>query len=179
MIKIRRIGNPEQPQEPDWMTELSKSAYSFEDILGRVVDKKLETVQGVVDRYKEMIGLADINNEEDFKKEADDIKSEAESEIVQKIEDDQGLKSDIESMFEHSGGHKDVYSVVKLLRNYFNDDLVTYSDKELVDYIKKIQSQYKKDLPKPDVDAGNLGAQDDLRDNTEAEYYTNSLTHKI
>jgi len=98
------------------------------------------------------------------KRAADETQS-----VIVLIEKDPKIKSDIHSICEHSGGHRNTLSIVNFLRDILGKELVSFSDGDLKEYIESIKKEYKNDLDDQDVDAGLIGLKDEDEDKT-ADY---------
>lgn len=129
----------------------NKEAYT-QEIIDTITNTKANTVEGVVSQYREMVGLDTIANDKDAEIKATASssisirqakeKDDEDVNVVLMIEDDPRLKSNVESMCEHSGGTKDTHSILSFLREELGNELVSFSDQELIDYIKDIKEQY-------------------------------------
>lgn len=176
---------------PAWFSDfLYNFAQSQESpqptILDAITSKKGETVQGVVNKYREMVGLdalAEIEEELGGKVATASApisirqaKEKDKKEVVLIIEEDQPeLKSDIESLCEHSGGHKDTHAIIKFLRDELGSELVSFSDKDLIDYINDIKGKYVSDTDEQRADMGRVGTDDEVkREDDVADYVAHS-----
>lgn len=100
----------------------------------------------------------------------------AASNIVQLIEQHPDIIRDIDSLCSHSGGHKPTHSIINFLREKLGRELISYSDKELIDYIEGKKFQYKDTCHhRQQYDAGSVGIkQDNQADDQIADYYTHA-----
>lgn len=167
----------------DFLYNLSQTKESStQDILEAINGKRGETVQGVVDKYKEMVGLDSVAQADDDETEKVATAStkpeisirqakEEEPTVVMIIEEEPNLKGDVESICEHSGGHKDTYAIIRFLRDQLGSDLVSFSDKDLIDYIGDIKKEYLDDVDEPRGNAGRVGMDDEPeREDNLADY---------
>jgi ATP-dependent DNA ligase len=99
------------------------------------------------------------------KRAAEEAKS-----VVVLIEENPKIKSDVHSICEHSGGHRDTVSIINFLRNMLGKEVVSFSDGDLKEYIESVRKKYQKDLQEPDVDAGLVGLDDTKHEDNTADY---------
>lgn len=144
----------------DWFDEflrnydVNKKAYptSIQEIMGIITDKRGETVESVVKKYREQVGLDLVTSSEE---EEDNVKmascskrplsiryAEEKKSIVEAIESNKGLKMAIESLCKHSGGHKPIQSLIGFIRKEIGND-VSYSDDQLEQYLMDMKSKYQ------------------------------------
>lgn len=95
--------------------------------------------------------------------------SDEQKDVVVIIEQDPKLKSNIHSLCQHSGGHRNTLSIINFLRNILGNDLVSFSDDDLKKYIEDIKKKYKTELEEDNVDIGLVGL-DDNDDDKVADY---------
>lgn len=166
----------------DFLESFAKdSEGSTKDILDAIQDKRNQTVQGVVDKYRKMVGL-DIQSDEN--NNDDSIKAKAHrplsirhakplENIVVVIENDPKLKEDIRSLCEHSGGTKNTHSIINYLRNKLGKDIVSYSNDDLIKYIEEAKKEYQEDKEKSNIDVGRVGTNtEDYPEDNVADYIT-------
>ena len=180
---------------PEWFNDFLKSLAdspekptSIQEILSAINNKRGETVEGVVQDYRERVGLDLVHSSED---QADDgtvkqaskrfrplsIRHAVDQSAVDKIKGDSSLSSALESMCRHSGGTKKLQSLISFLRDKLGDD-ISFSDTELVKYLKECKEKFKEDIT-PDLDGdyvGLVGIKDDSsgsRDDDLADYIKN------
>lgn len=102
---------------------------------------------------------------------AAELKCEDKPSVVLIIEKDPKIKADLHSLCQHSGGHKGIHSIIQFLRETLGNDLVSFSDNDLNEYIEKIKSQYKQELNETQGDPGMVGLDGDDTDQV-ADYIT-------
>lgn len=176
---------------PDWFEDFLRSFSSNEknssvqDIIDAMTNRRGNTIESVVQSYREQVGLDALANdtEEDVNiKEASTIELEfsrklsirqAEQEnksVVDIINSDSSIKAAIDSMLEHSGGTKKVHSIIGFLRDRLGENTVSYTDKELNKYIidrkKHFSSLTEEEGP---ANVGLIGLDDDHDDDV-ADY---------
>lgn len=174
-------------QGPEWFNDFLRSLAeekegSTQDIIDAIQYKKSETVQGVVEEYRKMVGLDNIKASSDKPelvlkagrplsiRHAVPFKSE---DIVSAIEKDPKLKEDIRSLCRHSGGTKNTHAIINHLREKLGKHLVSYSDSDLIKYIEKAKEEYQDDTEEQSIDIGRVGTdtEDHPEDNV-ADYIT-------
>lgn len=90
--------------------------------------------------------------------------------VVILIMNDESLKNAIDSLLEHSGGSKSSHSIINWLRNKLGKEKVSYTDDNLINYIKERQEYFKQNLTEdPFDDIGRIGTDHDYTDTT-ADY---------
>ena len=78
--------------------------------------------------------------------------------IVELIENDPQLKVDLENMCAGSGGMKPTLTIINFLRDQLKNELVSFTDKELIEYINKIKDAHKQNITgRKTVDVGRVG----------------------
>ncbi len=157
---------------------------STEDIINAIQHKKSETVKGVVDKYREMVGLdsaADVNDKSIVSQAAyENVKPLStrhakilEANVVSEIEQNTQAKDAVRSFCENSGGTKGTHSIISFLRGMLGKELIQYSDKDLIEYIENTKKEYKEDVEAPCVDVGRVGIDtEDNPDDNAADYIT-------
>jgi len=182
---------------PEWFNEFLQSLAntlnqpsSIQEILSAINNKKAETVAGVVQDYRERVGLDLVQSLDDY---ADDtvkqasvktsefrplsIRHAAEQSIVDKIKADPEISSALESLCRHSGGTKKLQSLVTFLREKLGQE-VSFSDDGLMQYLKECKEKFRENVT-PDLNAdhvGLVGTTDDSaqdRDDDVADYIKN------
>lgn len=172
----------------EWFEEFLQSLAeqkesSVLDVLNNIQHKKSETAQGVVDKYREMIGLdaaAEIEDNNNIVSIASSIHPLSirhaemlDSNVVSVIEKDPGIKEDVRSLCEHSGGTKNTHAIISFLRDKLGKELVRYSDKDLIEYIESAKKEYEEDLDMPNIDVGRVGTDtEDHPEDNDADYIT-------
>lgn len=81
------------------------------------------------------------------------------------------IVKDIDSLCQHSGGHKSLHSILNFLRDKLGPELISFSDEELIKYIENKKSQYTVDPHTPSYEAGLVGVQDQDYSDNQAEYF--------
>lgn len=123
-----------------WFEDFLKQ---FSESAGNEIFNK-QTVSSVVDNYRHLTGL-------------DKIASEKDESIVVVIEGDENLKSSLESILENSGGKRGTHAIINFLREELGNDIVSYSDDSLIDYINDMKSKYDANPSYVSVDVGKIG----------------------
>ena len=170
---------------PDWFNEFLESfaksgatgPTSIQEILDAINNKRGETVESVVQSYREQVGLDVLGSEEED--ESATVKNASSkfrplsirhASIVEKIKKDPKLLAAIDSHYSHSGGTKNIHALLSFLRNLIGQD-VSFSDKELKDFLEKRRENFKIYLSdEASEDVGRVGTdphehhEDDLAD---------------
>lgn len=196
----------------DWFNDFLNSyagGPTTTEILEAINQKRGETVESVVAKYREAVGLDALAQEEsqdsmtaeastretivlandtqplsirhaealkhDDKEDedAEEKDSDEPQGVVLIIEQDPGIKADLESLMENSSGTKNVHSILSFLRDMLGSDLVSYSDDDLIGYINDMKGKYSMDTAdqEPTGYAGKVGVDpiEDYDDN-KADY---------
>lgn len=169
----------------EWFNEFLRICRDQTEVLEAVVAKKSEGVAEVVQQYREMVGLdlvegSDTTATTEVKKEAsiskrsvEDFKParetktskagfsflsirQAKENMVSILESSPELKIMIDSFCEGSGGTKSTHSIINFLREKLGNELVSFSDQELKDYIEQRKEHYKEHVSE-DAAALNVG----------------------
>lgn len=150
---------------------------SYQELIDAINYKKSETVKGVVDEYRKMVGLDRVESSSDNSSECRSLSVRhakiLDNDIVSIIEKDPKLREEIRSLCEHSGGTKNTHSIIDHLRGKLGKELVSYSNSDLVDYIEKAKKEYQGDVEEQSADVGRVGieTEDNPEDNV-ADYIT-------
>jgi len=198
MYKITRSDTYSRDENgPSWFNDFlesfaSRKESSIQDMLDAMNQKKQgDTVESVVSKYREATGLDMITAEpvegetktasNNFKPLSCRHASEKEQNAILVIEQNPNLKSDIESICEHSGGTKDTHAIIRFLRNELGPEtgreLMKFSDDELIEYIEELKGKYYAPASDPRGNAGRIGLDDD-DENDIADYITHGTSHK-
>jgi hypothetical protein len=157
---------------------------SVQDVIDAIQYKKSETVQGVVEEYRKMVGLDTIeaSDEKELVSQAGQrplsvrhakMLEGPEEDIIALIEKDPALREDIRSLCEHSGGTKNTLSIINHLREKMGKDLVSYSNSDLIKYIEEAKKKFRGDTEEQSVDAGRVGTDtEDHPEDNAADYIT-------
>lgn len=182
-MKISRSGMSYAGENgPDWLNDFlqdfankkSESSTISEEIMSAF---KENTVEGVVENYRNMVGLDQVKTASKkvapFRPlSARHAQEEDEDNIILIIEKNPGIQRDIESLCRHSGGHKDHQSIINYLRKILGNK-VSYTDDKLIDYIKEVKSKYQQNYVEQDADIGLVGTDHAaIEENTTADYIT-------
>lgn len=182
-------------QGGDWFQDFlrsfseNKEAY-VQDVLDAINEKRGNSVESVVQQYREATGLDSIADE----KKEDKMVSTASmrplskrhahmlqepGEVIVVIEQDPALKADLESLCEHSGGTKETHAILSFLRDKLGKELVSFSDEDLMKYIEDLKDKYYEEKDEPEGNAGKVGtdSEDNPEDNA-ADYITHGNGHK-
>lgn len=176
----------------DWFNDFlesyaeNKEAY-VQDVLDAMTgkqDKQADTVQSMVEKYREMVGLDILADEDEpelvVKASAPPISKRAKEEeeeldIVLLIEKDPQLKNDLESICHHSGGHKNTHSILNFLKERLGEDKVSFSDDNLTGYIDGIKDKYKVEV-NDQYEPGKVGLEhQDSPEDQMADYIAHGL----
>jgi len=77
--------------------------------------------------------------------------------VVQMIKDDPKVNEAVESHCEHSGGTKNIHTLIHFLRDLLGKD-VSFSDEELKEYLEERKMRYKEEAPdKGSENVGRIG----------------------
>lgn len=182
----------------DFLNRIASGSYetaSVQDILSAIYNKRSETVDSVVQDYREKVGLdlirstdeSDENVKQSSRKEDEKISqafrplsirhaAAEEESIVDKIKSDPDLESALDSLCKHSGGNKTIQSLINYLRDRLGND-VSFSDNQLVQYLEDKKNQFKENAEKENSEyVGLVGITEDSADNREddlADYIKN------
>ena len=112
-----------------------------------------------------------ISCRQKIKKDKMSIRQASEEDsVVDVIKSSDELKSAIESMFRHSGGHKKIYPIIRYLRDKLGKYKVSYTDEELITYLNSVKEQFLTDtLKDTDHNIGLVGLEEEYEDNA-ADY---------
>ena len=172
---------------PEWFNDFLRSLAeekesSVKDVIDAIQYKKSETVKSVVDEYRKMVGLDNIeaSDEKELVSRASRPLSTRHAAIINEpddivtvIEKDPALREDIRSLCEHSAGTKDTISIINHLREKLGKDKVSYSDDDLIKYIEKAKNKYLGNIEEKSADAGRVGTDsDDHPEDNAADYIT-------
>lgn len=181
----------------DFLGKLSKKSCgsSIQDIFNAIHNKKTETVESVVEAYRNQVGLDlvvsdDVHGSDNIKTASEKPRpisirhasenqessfkplsirhASGEQSVVDKIKSDPELTSAIESLCRHSGGTKKIQSLISFLREQLGDD-VSFSDDGLKEYLDSVKKRFSDNEPR-DIDAnyiGLVGTNDDGSGNRE------------
>ena len=183
---------------PDWFNEFLHSVANSKpstvnDILDAITNKKGETVESVVQSYREQVGLDALSHPENDNVKtsttntpAKEVKAssprplsirhaqEEGQSVIEIIESSPDLRSAIDSFCEHSGGTKNTHAIIRFLRDRLGKNLVSYTDEELLEYIKQRKDRFKKETKESDqIDFGLVGTDSqEAYDDNVADYAT-------
>ncbi len=170
----------------EWFEEFLQSfaeskAYSLQNMLDTMNQKKGQSVENIVNQYKEMVGLetmADqpdanitstvsnfsrpisIRHAEELESKEEELESEESKTILLIIKENPEIDADIHSLCENSGGTKNTHSIISFLRESLGNELVSYNDDDLVQYIDDVKKQYYVHTIEPLGNAGRVGLDD-------------------
>lgn len=172
---------------PSWFDEFLKSMAennpsSVKEIMDAINNKQGETVEGVVQSYREQVGLDAVSKDDS---EGEQVKNAhfrplsirhakmgPEESALPKLKDKPEIMKDIDSMCEHSGGTKNTLSIMNFLRDRYGKELVSFSDQELRDYIEERKKRFYNESDEV-YDVGLVGQErhEDFEDDI-ADYQT-------
>jgi hypothetical protein len=156
---------------PEWFNDFLQSLAGqsiTQNVLDAINKKRGETVEGVVSKYREMVGLDVLadDGENEINKEASVrplssrhakmmTRDPDDESIVVIIEKDPKLKADFESILKGSGGTRNTHAIIHFLRKMLGSEMVSYSDDQLIQYIDDMKGKYYDG--KADDPPGNIG----------------------
>lgn len=163
---------------PSWLDEFLESyaktddksqASSISDILNAIQDKRGETVASVVENYRQQVGLDMVNAEPQVKQASDKMSlsnrhaslNAEDQDVVLLIQKDPSIVKAIDSFCEHSGGTKGTHAIINFLRNKLGKDKVSYTDKELIDFIEGRKKSFKEGDEELVIEVGEVGLSGD------------------
>lgn len=157
----------------DWLNEflriyaeMKPQPSSIDDILRAITDKRGETVESVVQKYREQTGLDALSNDEPAQIKTASFTPlsirhanlNASQSVLTVIQNDPSIQKAIDSLCEHSGGNKSTHAIINFLRNKLGKELVSYTDQDLIKYIEDRKKSFKKEEPAEDLaDVGKAG----------------------
>lgn len=152
---------------PEWFNDFLRNFYKISE------DKKL-TVDAVVKRYRDLVGMDKIGNDEtdEIKKESSCLENKTAMRKLSKrhvVAIDKDVDEAINSFCKHSGGTKGTYAIISSLREKFGPERIKYSDDELFKYIESVKQKYGNFDKADDLDVGAVGI-DDSSESDIAEY---------
>lgn len=177
---------------PEWFNEFLRSfsgasdkPTSVQEILSAIEGKRTETVDSVVQDYRQQVGLdlvrsTDGNDEQNIKQASTNFRplsirhAEEKGSVIDKIKSDPELVSAIESLCRHSGGTKKIQSLITFLREKLGNE-ISFSDDGVVEYLNECKDRFRENAT-PDMNAdyqGLVGTTDDSaidRDDDVADY---------
>ena len=168
----------------EWFDQFLRSmadqkSSTIKDVLDAIQEKRGETVKSVIEEYRKMVGLdafSTLEHDAGIISEASrplSIRHAEEQNAMDVLKNDHKLQEDVRSLCEHSGGTKNTISILNFLRDRMGKGLVSYSDKDLLEYIEQIKSRYYEDHEEPQGDVGRVGTDSaDGMDSTDADYIT-------
>lgn len=198
MVKVSRSDIFVRPENGgSWFQEflnnydLNKSAYptTIQEVMNIITDKQGETVESVVAKYREQVGLDMVQSSDDEQqvKTAScasrplSIRHAKEyASVVEKIEANKQLRDAIESLCKHSGGHKSIQSLVSFIRKELGED-VSFSDDHLTQYLTECKNKFKSCEQTNNMEGEHVGLvgldnKDDIYEDDTADYMNNDGT---
>lgn len=162
---------------PDWFQDflriLAGEKTQTENILEAINNKRGETVESVVNKYRQAVGLDNLKANEDTEiaktasvrplsvRHAQMLNDDQENKsVILIIEKDPKVKSDLESLLENSSGTKNTHAILNFLKGALGNDVVSYSDDDLVGYIENMKKKYTNSLQDEKSNIGGIGAED-------------------
>lgn len=156
---------------PSWFDEFLKTMAehnpsSVRDIMDTINDKRGETVESVVQSYREQVGLDAVSQDVEEKqvKQASfrplSIRHASmgpSKSMLPELKKNPAVLQDIDSLCQHSGGTKNTMSIISHLRDKFGRDLVSFSDKDLKDFIDQRKSEFRAPENDEAYDVGLVG----------------------
>jgi len=171
----------------EWFDEFlrsmaEKNPSTVQEVMNIITDKKGQTVESVVQSYREQVGLDALSQEdtggEQVKKahfrplSIRHAKMGPAESSLPKLKGNPEIMKDIDSMCEHSGGTKNTLSIMNFLRDRYGKELVSFSDQELRDYIEQRKKRFYNESDEV-YDVGLVGQErhEDFEDDI-ADYQT-------
>jgi len=158
---------------------------SVQEILSAINDKKAETVESVVQQYREQVGLDSLAAEDSVVKTAATLRkisirhADEGTSALEMVKKDPKLMGAIDSFCEHSGGTKNTISILNYLRNILGNDVVNYSDEDLKEFIDGRKKRFKVDDNEDyNIDVGLVGQDIDEDADEIADYQTHDGVKK-
>ena len=152
---------------PEWFNEflrsLSKESTNdaTQEILQAINNNQVGTVAGVVEGYRLSVGLDRVN---EIEKEASVHRALSSRDeprpIGELIDENQAVKSELESLLMHSGGTKKITALISFLRANMPDVIIRYSDPILKEYLTKLRDKYRVNMDKTPYESGLVGTED-------------------
>lgn len=105
--------------------------------------------------------------------------AEEKIDIVSVIEQNPELKAAIDSFCEHTGGTKSTHSIINFLRNMLGNEIIKFTDEDLIKYIENHKKSRKTSPAKKDnLDVGRIGIDsgEEFNDDT-ADYIEHGMSH--
>jgi hypothetical protein len=171
----------------DWFQEflcsLAGQSSNMQEILEAITGQHGKSVQSIVQQYRKDVGLDIVGGLEDEQVKEASVKNtevkmsqasfrplsirhaQDHSSIIDMIEKDPKAVRDIESHCRGSGGFKSTISIINIIRKMFPDELISFTDKDLVAYIERIKDSHKAESGK--VDIADVGAGTRIGDNND------------
>lgn len=161
----------------DWLddfvriySEMKDEPTSIDEILGAINNKRSETIDSVMEKYREQAGLNALSGSEQMH-----VKTASTTPLsvrhaalqgtpsaVSIIQKDPSVEKAIDSLCKHSGGTKSTHAIINYLRNVLGKELVSYTDKDLIKYIEDRKKAFRHEEPVEDMaDVGMVGLEDD------------------
>lgn len=174
---------------PTWFDEFIRSMAggaapnSVQDIMNAIVDKKQATVESVVAKYREQVGLDTLTDEDggaqvktasaERKLSIRHAKMGPQTSILPKIKNNKEVLMAIDSFCRHSGGTKNTPSIINHIRKLLGDETVSYTDQDLKDYIEARKRHFRDGELDKSYEVGLVGQEkDDDYDDDIADYQT-------
>lgn len=172
MSKISRSDTYEKSESGgSWFEEFLRICKDKDQVLDNVINKKSESISEVVQQYREMVGLDLIktaNTKYNF------ISIRQANKI--NLDDYPEIKKIIDSFCMNSGGTKSVHSIINYLRTKMGNDVIRFSDEDLIKYIEERREHYRdynNENESSANDVGKVGIEpDNDYDDNVADYYS-------
>lgn len=152
----------------DWFNEFmlkmsGHQSQSIQDIMNIITDKRGDTVDSVVQSYRDQVGLDIIADGSQVKEASFRPLSVRHARMgtmessLPKLKEDPDFVQDVDSFCEHTGGTKNTMSIIHYLRDKFGDELISFSDGDLKEYIESRKDKFHTDDKKDTYDVGRIG----------------------
>jgi hypothetical protein len=154
-----------------------------QDLLNAINGKRTETVESLVQSYREQVGLDLITADEaELEVKTASIKKAkpisqrhklAEPKVLILLQQDPALLGEVESLCTHSGGHKSNHALIDLLRERLGKDDVSLSDPELHKFLDELKTRVKQPVEHHHHDPGAVGTRSNSTEDNAADYHGN------
>lgn len=154
---------------PDWFNDflmnISKtSSNTTQEILSTIHNSEPNTVEGVVARYRESVGLDAMALSEPAIKKASVRRAlssrDVELTVVDKIKESEEAQLYLESIFKGTGGTKGMTSVIRRLKEILPEVAIRYRDKDLLEYLSELRNNHYRPPGARAIDYGVVGTEE-------------------
>ena len=177
-IYIKSESGGEVFEELAKLLSKTSSDAATQELLSAINNKRMETVNDIVARYKKETGLDIVLSEDDsVVKTASVIQkfvSKRHKIAQHPILSDVDACKDIESFCQCSGGHKSIHAIIHALREKLGREDISYTDPALVKFIEDCQAKHKETCPNHEksFEVGQIGTvNEDNHEDQTADYF--------